>query len=325
MYDKLAEVELKTGEFMEVGVITTPDEVHAEEIKRFLGHKPGKWQSHIERCVLEQLDALEPRFYVGKIRGKVIVNIMTIENRGIGTLGHVFTLPEQRQKGACKNVMEHQIGDFRARGGKALYLGTAYKSRAYYIYASFGFESVFPGSGFMKHFFTEDFDNDYFRLASVHAKNVEWHDWPRLTALTGVVEGDYVRSIEWGIYGRANFEGGFLDFKQALEEVESYHDAKLLESEAGAIVGVGMVTWDRRWRPPTGVLDLFVHPTFWASASVLLSEINLPDGKVQCYVDAESKAKTNVLEAAGFHCEATLKNQIQRDDQGIDVLIFARH
>ena len=35
MYDKLGEVALKTGERMEVGVITAPDMPHAEEVKQF--------------------------------------------------------------------------------------------------------------------------------------------------------------------------------------------------------------------------------------------------------------------------------------------------
>ena len=65
MYDKLGEVALKTKEPMEVGVITAPDEPHAEEIKQFLGHKPGNYKWHIERCVTEVLDTLETRFYVG--------------------------------------------------------------------------------------------------------------------------------------------------------------------------------------------------------------------------------------------------------------------
>ena len=43
MYDKLGEVLLKTEERMEVGVITAPDEQHAEEVKQFLGHKGGNW------------------------------------------------------------------------------------------------------------------------------------------------------------------------------------------------------------------------------------------------------------------------------------------
>ena len=82
MYDKLGTVKLKTEERMEVGVITAPDAPHAEEVKQFLGHKGGNWEWHIQRCVIETLDALETRFYVGKLDGRVITNIMTVEHEG---------------------------------------------------------------------------------------------------------------------------------------------------------------------------------------------------------------------------------------------------
>ena len=324
MYNRLAETTLKTGEVMEVGVVSTPDDVYAEEIKKFLGHKPGNFKWHIERCVTESLNALGTHFYVGIVDGKVITNIMTVEHLGIGILGHVFTTPEQRRKGACKGVMAYQMDDFRARGGQALYLGTGYDSHPYHIYSSFGFESVFPKSGFMEYYAIEDFDNQYFAPGEVHSKCVEWHDWPQMTALTGLVDGDYLRIVAGGIYGPTNFESGFLQFKHDLETGETYYDAKLLASSSGAIVGMGVITWDRRWRPHTAVLDFFVHPNFWESSTVLLSAINLPDAKIQCYVEGASEGKANALEEAGFHCEATLKNQIQGDGQGMDVLIFAR-
>ena len=35
------------------------------------------------------------------------------------------------------------MADFRERTGRALYLGTGYNSHPFYIYHSFGFESVF--------------------------------------------------------------------------------------------------------------------------------------------------------------------------------------
>ena len=160
--------------------------------------------------LLEQLDDLETRFYVGKVDGEIIANIMIVEHGHIGILGHVFTTPTQRRKGACKAVMGFQMEDFRQRDGEALYLGTGYNSHPYYIYNSFGFESVFPGSGFMKYRTVEDFDDRYFAGSPVHAKDVVWNDWAKMTALTGIVEGDYLRSIAFGIYGPANFEGGFL-------------------------------------------------------------------------------------------------------------------
>lgn len=324
MYDKLGEAVLKTGERMEVGVITAPDMPHAEEMKQFLGHKPGNYKWHIERCVTEVLDALETRFYVGKLDGNVITNIMTVEFEGVGILGHVFTLPQQRRKGACKGVMAYQMEDFRQRTGTALYLGTGYNSHPYYIYHGFGFESVFPESGFMKYHVDADFEARYFTPMPAHPKPVEWHDWPKVTALSGIVGWDTLRSLKWGVYGPTNLEGGFLSFKHDLETEDAYADAKLLIASSGAIVGWATVGRDARWQPATAVLDLFFHPNFADSVPALLSAVAFPESKVQCYVDSGAEQKSAVLETAGFACEGRLKDQFIYGGQPYDVLVFAR-
>lgn len=324
MYAKLGEAELKTKERMEVGVITAPDAPNAEEMKQFLGHKPGNYKWHIERCVMETLDALETRFYVGKLDGRVITNIMTVEYEGIGILGHVFTLPEQRRKGACKGVMAYQMEDFRHRSGGALYLGTGYNSPPYYIYHSFGFESVYPESGFMKYHVNADFEERYFAPTSAHPKSVEWHDWPKVTALSGIVGWDTLRSLKWAVYGPTNLEGGFLSFKHDLETEDVYSDAKLLISSEGAIVGWATVSRDSRWQPATGVLDLFFHPNFADDVPTLLSALDFPEAKVQCYIDSRAKKKAEALETAGFTCEGQLKNQFTYGAHDYDVLVFAR-
>ncbi len=324
MYDKLGEVLLKTEERMEVGVITAPDALHAEEMQQFLGHKPGNYKWHIERCVTEVLDALETRFYVGKLDGNVITNIMTVEYEGIGILGHVFTLPQQRRKGAAKGVMAYQMEDFRQRTGSALYLGTGYNSHPYYIYHSFGFESVYPESGFMKYQVNEDFEERYFAPAHAHPKPVEWHDWPKVTALSGIVGWDALRSLAWNVYGPTNLEGGFLSFKHDLETEDTYADAKLLRSSGGAIVGWATLGRDTRWRPVTAVLDLFFHPNFADAVPALLSAVAFPASKVQCYVDSGAEKKAAVLETAGFTCEGRFKDQFTSGGQRYDVLVFAR-
>lgn len=324
MYDKLGEVVLKTAERMEVGVITAPDAPHAEEVKQFLGHKGGNWEWHIQRCVTEVLDALETRFYVGKVEGHVITNIMTVEHEGVGILGHVFTLPQERRKGACKGVMRYQMEDFRERTGRALYLGTGYNSHPYYIYHSFGFESVFPESGFMKYYVNTDFEECYFASAPTEPKPVEWHDWPKLTALSGIVGGDALRSLAWEVYGPTNFEGSFLGFKHDLETEDVYNDAKLLTTPDSAIVGWVTVSRDARWKPATAVLDIFFHPNFADDVPTLLSSMAFPESKVQCYVDSGAAKKAEVLEAAGFTCEGRFKNQFTYGGQYYDVLAFAR-
>ena len=324
MYHKLGEAVLKTDEQMEIGVITAPDEPHAVEIQQFLGHKPGNYKWHIERCVTEKLDALETRFYVGKVDGSIITNIMTVEYQGIGILGHVFTMPEQRRKGACKGVMAYQMADFRWRKGYALYLGTGYNSHPYHIYHSFGFESVFPESGFMKYYVDAEFEEEYFASGRAYLKPVEWHDWAKVTALSGCVDGDILRSLIWNVYGPTNMEGGFLNFKRDLETADVYHDAQLMVTSDDAIVGWLTVSRDNRWRPATAVLDLFFHPNFADEVPALLSSVAFPDVKVQCYVDSGAKEKAEVLEGAGFTCEGRFKNQFTYSGQTYDVLVFAR-
>ena len=324
MYKKLGNTVLKTDERMEVGVITAPDERHAEEVKQFLGHKGGNWEWHIERCVIESLDELETRFYVGKVNGSIITNIMTVEHEGIGILGHVFTLPDQRRKGACKGAMAYQMEDFRQRNGRALYLGTGYNGHPYHIYHSFGFESVIPESGFMKYHVNTDFEEHYFSPAPAKPKSVEWHDWPKVTALSGIVGWDALRSLTWNVFGPTNLEGGFLGFKHTLETDDTYDDAKLLVTESGAIVGWATVCRDSQWRNAVAILDLFFHPNFVESVPTLLSALQFPELKVQCYVDSAAKKKAAVLEAAGFACEGRFKNQFTYNGQHYDVLVFAR-
>lgn len=324
MFNKLEEAVLKTGERMEVGLIAAPDAPHAEEIKQFLGHKPGNYKWHIERCVTEPLDALETRFYVGKLDGNVIANIMTVEHEGIGILGHVFTLPEQRRKGACKGVMALQMEDFRQRNGRALYLGTGYNSAPYHIYHSFGFESVYPESGFMKYHLNADFAERYFAPAPAQPKQVEWHDWPKVTALSAIVGWDTLRSLTWGVYGPTNLEGGFLAFKHDLEIGDVYDDAKLLVASNGAIVGWATVSRDARWRGETAVLELFFHPNFADAVPTLLSALTFPELKIQCYADESATVKADILASAGFHCEARLKGQFAYAGRRYDVSVFTR-
>ncbi len=324
MYSQLGQSVLKTGEPMEVGVINAPDKSHAKEIKRFLGHKHGNYKWHIERCVTETLDSLETRFYIGKLDGNVICNVMTVEHQGIGILGHVFTLPQERRKGACKGVMKHQMENFRQRNGRALYLGTGYKSHPYYIYNSFGFESVFPESGFMKYHVNPDFEESYFAPADVFTKAIEWQDWPKVTALSAIVGCDTLRSFTWGVYGPTNLEGGFLELKHALETDNVYDDAKLLVTQTGAIVGWATVSREPRWRNTTAVLDIFFYPNFAASVPKLLSALRFPELKVQCYIDSAAEQKAEILTSAGFDYEAQLKSQFEYGKQRYDVLLFSR-
>jgi len=73
------------------------------------------------------------------------------------------------------------------------------------------------------------------------------------------------------------------------------------------------------------LLDVFIHLDLHESPGELLATLELPPGrKVQAYADSQSPEKIQLLEAAGFHQEAVLRNQIvNTEGEHLDVHVFA--
>ncbi len=323
MYTKLADETLKSGERMEVGVVLAPDEAYAEQIKPFLAHKQMPYKWHIEKSIHEPLENLETRYYIGKVNGHIICNIMTVESHRTGILGHVYTLPDHRRKGACDAVMQHQMEDFRQRGGGLLFLGTGFERPPYWIYHRHGFRSVYPGTGHMRYASEEGFEAAYFAPGASAVTEVRWSHWPHVNALCSTSGPETVRGLAWGITGQASFEGGFLNFMRAIES-DDRSQARLLESERGAVVGFASVAPDGRWRGEVCILDCFAHAGYSSEMGRLLSALPLPSGKIQAYADENSTAKIAALRAAGFEQEARLEKQIAWQGPKMDVIVMRK-
>jgi len=323
MYKKLASEVLRTGEEMEVGVVEAPDEEFREPLVSFLSHKSREFRWHIERSLEGPLDELETRFYIGRVEGEIVTNVMTVEYNRTGILGHVYTKPEHRRKGACTGVLRTLIDDFRGRGGGVLLLGTGYGSPAYWIYHRFGFRSLEEGSGFMRYTTEEDFEGRFFSPVPVRVVDVAWHDWPRLNLLASVPGREFVRSIYFGLFGIKNLEGVFLQVKRDVEEGRCR--AKLLESESGAVVGCATVVPDPRWEGSVYLLDFFTHPEFLCELEGLLDSLELPDGKLQSYVEVGAEVKAELLFRRGFREEAVLRSQVEdKEGRRLDLRIFSK-
>ena len=117
--------------------------------------------------------------------------------------------------------------------------------------------------------------------------------------------------------------GAFLEFIKSLKE--GRRKAKLLESESGAVAGCAVLSSDRRWRDKTFLLDIFAHPNFISYYDMLLNSMELPEGKIQCYVDANAPGeKIAALQQADFNREALLKNQFEWGDDRVDVFIYSK-
>ena len=112
MYEKLDDVTLKTGEKVELGVVMGPDLEWADRIDAdLLAHKGGVWQWGNEKVLRESLE-MEAYFYILHRDGTPFANVMNIEYKGVGILGHVYTRPEERQQGACAAIFRGLMPHF---------------------------------------------------------------------------------------------------------------------------------------------------------------------------------------------------------------------
>lgn len=324
MYTQLSEKKLRSGESMEVGVVLAPDDRFADAVKPLLGHKPANFQRHLDEAFADRILGLETRFYLGLLNDRPICNIMTVEYNGVGILGHVFTTPDHRRKGACRLVMTEQMSDFKNRNGRFLTLGTGFDTHPYWIYHSYGFRSVIPKSGHMKYAADENFERDFFKAGDADVVEPDWREWPILNVLCAQAGLPILRNIGLHHIGPQNFEGGYLTMMENISgDVD--HQARLLMSEHGAVTGYATLMPDPRWHGEVMLLDFFVHPAFAANGHTLLESVPLPDTrKIQCFTESDADWKIAALLEEGFDHEATLRGQLHNGEQRIDVEIYER-
>lgn len=319
---RLGAEKLRSGETLEVRVITTPDPERAESIRNLLAHKGPGWDEHIRASLNGETDPLETRFYLGLIRGEAVANIMTVERFGVGILGHVFTQAEQRRKGICSALMSRLMAHFNRRGGKALLLGTGFESPPYWIYHSFGFRSL--RRGFMRYSAMpyEDFERDWFSEGSTSIAPADWRHWPLVGLLASRPGSDFLRHLSWQVFGIGNIEGPYLRFMQARRENKDI-DGVMLEIRNGAVLGCATIV-PMPLMPQVWLVDVFTHPDYHARAADLVRALKLPRGRIVCYVDTSSPHKAEALESAGFVREATRERFLRADDTPRDVWVYER-
>ncbi|MXX02819.1 MAG: GNAT family N-acetyltransferase [Gemmatimonadetes bacterium] len=354
MYTPIADKTLRTGETLEIGVVLAPDNHapngdhapdgdhapadqetddnmaadHAPLVRPILAHKSSNEQWHLDEVFASRVDPLETRFYLGRLDGRSVCNIMVSEHDGIGIVSHVYTMPEHRRKGIARLVMTEQMADFQVRSGRYLTLSTGYDTHPYYLYHGFGFRSVVPESGHMKYMRHAEFEAAHFRVDEDGEARVipgDWKHWPSLNVLCAQDGPPFLRNVGLGHVGPRMFEGAYLELMKQTRDDEDVQ-VRLVVTERGAVVGYATLVPDARWRGETLLLDLTIHAAFRAQLKALLESFALPFGrKVLCHVEPGDGPKTTALEGAGFIHEATLRQQFKAAGNVLDVEVYARY
>jgi len=317
MYIPLGTVTLRTGESVEVGLVRGPDREWSSRLTGLLGHKgdPWNWQN---AQVLERDLGIDVHFYILHRDGLPFSNIMTIDLEGVGLFGHVWTNPDDRQKGASSLLMALQMDHFRARCGRALFLGTG-NMVAYNIYQRQGFEGVEAQSGYMAYYRSgvEHFEKEYFGPGEVVVEPLDWKHWPASVALfLGKFPG-VVRCAPAQLIGRVSTEESILDFLYRGETMEqeavSPQALALVNRETTALVGLSMWKWHPVW-PDVCLVDVYCHPAYWQHAPELLDGLQLPSAyRTIAYTDDDCPEKARVLENAGYRSCAVMPDWLPID------------
>lgn len=330
MYQPIEEITLKSGEKVEAGAVLGPDSDWKDHLLQLLAHKPPIWQWQVTQFLTRDL-GIEPRHYILHRDGNPFSHILTVEYNGVGILGHVWTVPEDRGQGAAGLLMGSLLTDYRQRGGKALFLTTGFDSAPYRIYAKHGFRGFEPGSGKMAWFADseEAFEANWFGSDDAQIQPVNWVHYATVSALFVSGKGGVVRNLPLGLLGRCITESGLLDVlkDQTDNPTKAGRFLSLSLAKTGAIFGLTGWAVDPLW-PNTINVDVFCYPGYWNRAGELLNQLAIPsEVRVVAYVDESFEAKRTALEAAGFKSVAVLPNWIASDCAGTtlsNVLVYER-
>lgn len=328
MYRKLDNATLKSGEPVELGLVTGPDGEWGPRISHLLGHKGEPWNWQIGQCLGNPALGMETRCFILSRDGRPFANICTFEAGGVGLFGHVYTVPEDRRKGAADLLNEAVMGDFKARGGRALYLGTKFDSPAYHIYRRHGFQSVESGSGDMVYARAGKaaFEAEYFAPGVAVVETLAFHHWPVLPALTMMDHPARLRVLSMGIVQASSTEHGVLEVLKTAQDVDQPPRALVAVSQAThAPAAFACVGPDRQFGSAVDLLDVFWAPGFEAEAVRLIDGLKLAAGrKTICFADSAWPQKAGTLETAGFAKEATLKKHLASGGQVLDVTLWSK-
>jgi GNAT superfamily N-acetyltransferase len=332
VYRHLGSATLKTGEQLEVGVVHCPDPSWGAQVQPLLGHKDSHVRFTLDAAFAHPLDDLDMRFYVGTIGGQAITNIMIAGAAGsggkAGILGHVYTRPEHRQKGAFRHLMAAQMDDCRRSGYVALTLGTAFESHPYWIYHSFGFRSIDGVSGKMKWLARPGADAEWFLTGPTSVRPMRWGDWPRMDLLAfqpPAVHEPLPRSWTFRVKDQGGGVEGLFQLRQRTVSRSAPITPVALVTDAGAVAGWAVLQPDDLAFGDGYLLDLYVHAAFEADAPKLLDAMPWPrHARVSVYTSGDDTYRTRTLNRAGFRPVATLPGWLKHQAESADLHVLAR-
>ena len=330
MFVDLGDISLRSGEVVQAAVVQAPDATWAARIEAMLQHKgePWVWQNGE---LLRRDVGVDARFFLLHRGGAPFANIMLVEFAGVALLAHVWTEPPDRGIGASSILLEHVLADFRARGGRAVFLSTDFDSPPWRYYLRRGFVPVETGSGHMAFYASSqnEFERQWFCAESAVVEPLDWRHWPAAAPLFLGAPGGIARLIGSSLLGRMSGEGPLLSLLHRQSQrhpTDQSPTASVLRAEnSPAVLGLASRHPHPLW-PDVEILDVFCHPSWWDRANDLVRSLQGRRGvRTLAYCDALQTEKRFLLEPTGFQEIARLPRWLRpsaKDAPPIDVSLL---
>jgi GNAT superfamily N-acetyltransferase len=321
-------VSLKSGETVALVVLRAPAREWAGRIETMLRHKGAPWDWQNSE-LLRRETGIDAWFHLLHRNEQPFAHLMVAEIGGVGLLGHVWTDPADRGKGASSLLMERALDGFRARDGLALFLGTEFDSLAWRSYLRRGFAPVEPGSGYMELYRDSRaaFRRKWFAAGDTVVEALDWPHWPAAAPLCLLDSGDALRLAGARLWSRGSSEGPLLPLirRERQRTAGAPPLACVLRDAASpAILAIASRQPHPFW-PGLELVDLFSHPQWWPRTGELLAAIPATGGdRAVAYCEASQHEKRRVIMSAGFRAVATLPQWLKPPLSSglIDVEIF---
>jgi GNAT superfamily N-acetyltransferase len=317
---------LETGEELTVRILEPP-------LGEYAGRVEYWWRDVREPLLAGQLaDTSLDRFVIGEVAGDYVASMTYATPRDthdVSVLEMVWTRPDQRRKGIAGALLRRTLADFRALGGRAMYLCTT-NPHAFALYRRHGFRPLLgdglrylaPGQ--------EDFDRTYFAPAGpARIRPAVWGDLARVAALYNQPAPDWlIKDYPRRVFRDMRYESHYLRVWKPASEGRGH--ALVLENPLRRVVGLAsLAEVDSYFEQHVQLLDFWACPAYLRQLPELVAAIVERAGagpveRLRAWVAEVDLAKREVLEGAGFREEARLAEQLRVGDRRIALLLYGR-
>lgn len=349
----MKEVVLKTGEQLQIKMVTPPAGEYTEKILRFLEHKSDlSLRSIRQRLRGDYVGDCVDKYFVGEIEGRIVGQVWYgYSNSGIGiaNFGEVYTEPEFRRRGIFTELMKVAQKDFSNAPVVAAFC-TAVFEQVTSIFCRFGFQPIIQGvnygplalikSGFGENF--EAFTQVYYapgkRVFSVSPGSMKHqYDIDTLLHFSFLLKRiqeestpmKYIFSSGASISRRVCMSAHVTNYMDAYFGVEDGRGlVTVVTIENGNVIGWAFfLNTGSDFEQESKVFDFENHPGYPDSANRLVHNSLLFAQKngvrrAYSYCISTEVEKISLLRDAGFQEVARLQGYLQINEQISDLVIL---